>query len=45
MLIHHDLSYGVQDLTPVVSAAGFTDVQTGDTRFRTLGFVSARAPT
>jgi demethylmenaquinone methyltransferase/2-methoxy-6-polyprenyl-1,4-benzoquinol methylase/phosphoethanolamine N-methyltransferase len=45
MLIHHDLSYGVQDLTPVVSAAGFTDIQTGDTRFRTLGFVSARAPT
>jgi hypothetical protein len=45
MLIHHDLSYGVQDLTPVVLAAGFTDVQTGDTRFRTLGFVSARAPT
>jgi ubiquinone/menaquinone biosynthesis C-methylase UbiE len=44
MLIHHDLSHGVQDLAPVVSAAGFTDVQSGDTRFRTLGFVSARAP-
>jgi ubiquinone/menaquinone biosynthesis C-methylase UbiE len=44
MLIHHDLSHGVQDLTPVVSAAGFTGVQSGDTRFRTLGFVSARVP-
>jgi len=44
MLIHHDLSHGVQDLPPVVSAAGFTDVQSGDTRFRTLGFVSARVP-
>ena len=44
MLIHHDLSHGVQDLTPVVSAAGFTQVQGGDTRFRMLGFVSARAP-
>ena len=44
MLIHHDLSHGVQDLPPVVSAAGFTHVQNGDTHFRTLGFVSARVP-
>jgi ubiquinone/menaquinone biosynthesis C-methylase UbiE len=44
MLIHHDMSHGVQDLPSVVSAAGFTHVQSGDTRFRTLGFVSARAP-
>jgi demethylmenaquinone methyltransferase/2-methoxy-6-polyprenyl-1,4-benzoquinol methylase/phosphoethanolamine N-methyltransferase len=45
MLIHHDMAHGVQDLPSVVSAAGFTDVQSGDTRFRTLGFVSARVPT
>lgn len=41
-LIHHRAADGVQDLPPVVAAAGFVDVRSGETRFRSLGFVSAR---
>jgi ubiquinone/menaquinone biosynthesis C-methylase UbiE len=41
-LIHHGIGSGVQDLPPVVAAAGFANVESGDTRFRSLGFVAAR---
>jgi ubiquinone/menaquinone biosynthesis C-methylase UbiE len=43
-LIHHGMPLGVQDLPPVVAAAGFAEVESGETRFRSLGFVSARVP-
>ncbi len=45
LLLHARMTHDVQDLPAIVSAAGFADVQTGDTRFRPLGFVAARAPT
>jgi demethylmenaquinone methyltransferase/2-methoxy-6-polyprenyl-1,4-benzoquinol methylase/phosphoethanolamine N-methyltransferase len=43
-MIHGGGRHAVQDLPPVVVAAGFDDVKSGETRFRSLGFVSARAP-
>jgi len=33
------MAHGVQDLPRVVEAAGFVDVETGQTRIRPLGFV------
>jgi len=44
VLIHRGMARGVQDLLPVVAAAGFADVESGDTGFGPLGFVSARVP-
>jgi ubiquinone/menaquinone biosynthesis C-methylase UbiE len=44
LIMHQGMAHGVQDLPAAVTAAGFADVQTGDTRFRPLGFVSARVP-
>lgn len=45
MLIHGGMTHGVQDLPPVVAAAGFADVEVGMTRFHALGFVSGRVRT
>jgi ubiquinone/menaquinone biosynthesis C-methylase UbiE len=45
ILIHGGLDQGVQDLPPLVTAAGFDDVRSGDTRFRTVGFLTGRVPT
>ena len=42
LIMHHGMTHGVQDLVPVVAAAGFASVESGDTRFRSLGFVSGR---
>jgi SAM-dependent methyltransferase len=42
IVLHGGMAHGVQDLPPVVEAAGFVDVETGKMRFRPLGFVSAR---
>jgi demethylmenaquinone methyltransferase/2-methoxy-6-polyprenyl-1,4-benzoquinol methylase/phosphoethanolamine N-methyltransferase len=42
IVIHGGMAHGVQDLPPVVAAAGFADVESGQSRFRPLGFVSAR---
>jgi ubiquinone/menaquinone biosynthesis C-methylase UbiE len=39
LLLHGSLSSGVQDLPPLLQAAGFTGVEVGETGFRTLGFV------
>jgi demethylmenaquinone methyltransferase/2-methoxy-6-polyprenyl-1,4-benzoquinol methylase/phosphoethanolamine N-methyltransferase len=39
LLLHSGLSSGVQDLTPLLQAAGFTGIEAGETGFRTLGFV------
>jgi demethylmenaquinone methyltransferase/2-methoxy-6-polyprenyl-1,4-benzoquinol methylase/phosphoethanolamine N-methyltransferase len=45
VVMHGGMAHGaVQDLPPVVAAAGFADVESGDTRFGPLGFVSARVP-
>ena len=45
MLVHHGMAQGMEGLPPVVAAAGFADVESGDMPSRSLGFVSARAPT
>jgi hypothetical protein len=42
--MHGGMQRGVQDLPPIVAAAGFANVESGETRFRPLGFVSARVP-
>jgi ubiquinone/menaquinone biosynthesis C-methylase UbiE len=43
-MVHGAMTHAVQDLPPVVAAAGFADIENGDTRFGFLGFVSARVP-
>jgi demethylmenaquinone methyltransferase/2-methoxy-6-polyprenyl-1,4-benzoquinol methylase/phosphoethanolamine N-methyltransferase len=42
MLLHRRLRTGAYELGPLVEAAGFTRVETGDTTFRFLGYVRAR---
>jgi ubiquinone/menaquinone biosynthesis C-methylase UbiE len=42
---HGGLNSGVQDLPPLLHAAGFTSIETGDTGFRMLGFVRGQTPT
>jgi len=44
LLVHRGMTHDVHDLPAVVSGAGFVNVETGNTRFRPLGFVSARVP-
>jgi ubiquinone/menaquinone biosynthesis C-methylase UbiE len=43
-MIHSKMDHAVQDLPPVIEAAGFADVKGGDMRFSYLGFVAARVP-
>jgi ubiquinone/menaquinone biosynthesis C-methylase UbiE len=38
LLVHHQMRSGVQDLPPLMEAAGFTAVEAGETGFRSLGF-------
>ena len=40
-LLHGAMRDGVQDLVPMLQAAGFARVETGDTRFGILGYVRA----
>ena len=42
LFLHSGLSTGVQDLSPMLQAAGFSDIETGETGFRMLGFVRCR---
>ena len=44
LLIHAEMNHTVQDLPPVVEAAGLADMTSGDTRVSFLGFVAARVP-
>jgi ubiquinone/menaquinone biosynthesis C-methylase UbiE len=44
IIFHGGITDGVQDLPAVIAAAGFADIQSGETRFRPIGFVSARVP-
>ena len=39
---HDALDTAVQDLPPIVAAAGFVDIEAGETDFRMLGFVRCR---
>lgn len=43
-VVHGPMTHAVQDLPPVIAAAGFADVENRDSRFGFLGFVSARVP-
>jgi hypothetical protein len=43
-MVHGAMTQAVQDLPLVIDAAGFVHIESGDSRFRFLGFVSARAP-
>src|SRR5262249_6013031 len=39
LMLHGGLEHGIQDLPPMLHAAGFTHIEVGNTGFRTLGFV------
>ena len=39
LMLHGGLQQGIQDLPEMLRAAGFTQIDVGDTGFRTLGFV------
>jgi ubiquinone/menaquinone biosynthesis C-methylase UbiE len=39
LLLHGALKTGIQDLPPLLQAAGFTGIELGETGFLTLGFV------
>ena len=41
LALHGGMEHGVQDLLPLLGAAGFVQVETGDTGFAMLGFVRA----
>ena len=42
LVMHGHMESGIQNLPPMLRAAGFTDIDTGDTDFRLLGFVRAQ---
>jgi ubiquinone/menaquinone biosynthesis C-methylase UbiE len=44
LMLHSGLQHGVQDLPAMLGTAGFTRIETGDTGFRTLGFVRGQIP-
>jgi ubiquinone/menaquinone biosynthesis C-methylase UbiE len=44
LMFHGGLGSGVQDLAPLLRAAGFTGIETGEIGFLTLGYVRGRTP-
>jgi ubiquinone/menaquinone biosynthesis C-methylase UbiE len=42
LMLHSGLKSGIQDLPPMLRAAGFIHIDTGQTGFRVLGFVRGR---
>jgi len=42
IMLHAGLTIGVQDLPPFLRAAGFTEIEVGETGFRALGFIRGR---
>jgi ubiquinone/menaquinone biosynthesis C-methylase UbiE len=42
LLLHAGLERGIEDLAPVMKEVGFTQIETGETGFRTLGFALGR---
>lgn len=42
LAMHGHMERGIQDLPPMLRAAGFADIDMGDTDFRLLGFVRAQ---
>jgi demethylmenaquinone methyltransferase/2-methoxy-6-polyprenyl-1,4-benzoquinol methylase/phosphoethanolamine N-methyltransferase len=43
-LVHSHTGHGVQDLPVLIAAAGFADIESGDSRWGPVGFVSAKVP-
>lgn len=44
LMMHAHIASGIHDLAPLLSAAGFTQIESGATSFRMLGFVRAAQP-
>lgn len=44
LMLHGAMGNGVQHLPPLLQAAGFTQVETGDTNLRMVGYVRAHTP-
>jgi ubiquinone/menaquinone biosynthesis C-methylase UbiE len=42
LLLHAGLERGIEDLPPVMKEVGFSQIETGETGFRTLGFALGR---
>jgi ubiquinone/menaquinone biosynthesis C-methylase UbiE len=40
--LHAGLERGIEDLSPMMKEVGFSQIETGETRFRTLGFAMGR---
>ena len=44
IMFHGHMDRGVQDLPSLIATAGFTDIESGETRFPPVGFVLGRVP-
>jgi ubiquinone/menaquinone biosynthesis C-methylase UbiE len=42
LLLHAGLERGIEDLSPVMKEVGFSQIETGGTKFRSLGFAMGR---
>lgn len=43
LMLHRKMGFGVQDLPALMRDAGFTEVETGNTKFRVVGYARGRA--
>ena len=44
LFLHSGLASGIQDLPAMLRAAGFVDIEAGETGFQTLGVARGRVP-